>query len=247
MPKQSADILHAVKNKSRANSARFLAFGMVVCMLLASTRNGLATELTYIEPDAIDVPSLLAPPPEKGSPEAAADLEEVQWVSQHASASDKAAAMSEKKFTVFNFREAVGGNFTPDHLPQTALFFKRVQKEAAAVVDSSKDIYERPRPFVVDPSLASGSLESSFSYPSGHSTETMTLGLVLAELFPDKKEAILAHARLMGWHRVEIARHYPTDIMAGRVLAQAIVRKMNENAAFQHDLAQARAEIAGLK
>jgi acid phosphatase (class A) len=72
----------------------------------------------------------------------------------------------------------------------------------------------------------------------------MTLGLVLCEVFPDKKDAILAHARLMGWHRVQIARHYPTDIYAGRVLAQAIVRELDANPQFQHDLAEVKAEVA---
>ncbi|HMD53742.1 MAG TPA: phosphatase PAP2 family protein, partial [Phycisphaerae bacterium] len=87
-------------------------------------------------------------------------------------------------------------------------------------------------------------LEKSYSYPSGHSTESMVLALVLAGVFPDKHDAIIAEARNIGWHRVEIARHYPTDIYAGRVLAQAIVREMNKNPDFQHDLAAAKAEIA---
>ena len=41
-----------------------------------------------------------------------------------------------------------------------------------------------------------------------------------------------------------IARHYPTDIYAGRVLAQAIVRQMKKSDAFQKDFAAAKAEIA---
>ena len=72
----------------------------------------------------------------------------------------------------------------------------------------------------------------------------MVLALVLADLFPDKHDAILAEARAIGWHRVEIARHYPTDIYAGRVLAQAIVRQMKKSDAFQKDFAEAKAEIA---
>jgi hypothetical protein len=39
-------------------------------------------------------------------------------------------------------------------------------------------------------------------------------------------------------------RSYPTDIYAGRVLAQAIVRKLKENPDFQKDFAGAKAEIA---
>jgi len=45
---------------------------------------------------------------------------------------------------------------------------------------------------------------------------------------------------------VEIARHYPTDIYAGRVFAQAIVREMKRNAGFQTDFAGVKAELAAL-
>jgi len=72
----------------------------------------------------------------------------------------------------------------------------------------------------------------------------MVLALVLADLFPGKHDAIVAEARSIGWHRVEIARHYPTDIYAGRVLAQAIVKQMEKNDDFQKDLAGAKAEIS---
>jgi acid phosphatase (class A) len=67
---------------------------------------------------------------------------------------------------------------------------------------------------------------------------------VLADLIPEKHDAIIAEARSIGWHRVEIARHYPTDIYAGRVLAQAIVKQMVKSDAFQKDFTEAKAEIA---
>ena len=114
------------------------------------------------------------------------------------------------------------------NLPKTAAFFEKVQKDAAAVTDGGKDFFKRPRPYTTDPSLANGKLEKSFSYPSGHSTESMVLALVLADLLPDKHDAIIAEARTIGWHRVQIARHYPTDIYAGRVLARAIVKQFKK-------------------
>ena len=193
------------------------------------------------KPDAI---TLLAPPPLPDSPEQAADMAEVRAVCQAAPSNDVTIAFTEKKFSIFNFTPAIGAFFVPGKFPQTEAFFHRVQKDAESVTDQAKDFYKRPRPYVLDPSLASGKLEKSFSYPSGHSTESMVLALVLAEVFPDKHDAIVAEARNIGWHRVEIARHYPTDIYAGRVLAQAIVREMNKNFQFQQDLAAARAEVA---
>ena len=197
--------------------------------------------LTGKKPDAV---ALLAPPPLPGSDEQTADLNEVRAVYHAATPEDNALAAKWHTFDAFTFTPAIGAFFVSSNLPVTAAFFYRVQADAEAVTDKAKDFYKRPRPYTTDPSLANGKLEKSFSYPSGHSTESMVLALVLADLFPDKHDAIIAEARSIGWHRVMIARHYPTDIYAGRALAQAIVKQMQKNDDFQKDFAEAQAEIA---
>ena len=202
------------------------------------------TALNYLKDGKPDAAAVLPPPPLLDSAEQAADLEEVKLVYHAASDADKAAAHSEKKFSVFNFTEAAGAFLVETNLPKTTAFFEKVQADAETVTDAGKDFFKRPRPYTADPSLANGKLETSFSYPSGHSTESMVLALVLAELLPDKHDAILMHARLMGWHRVEIARHYPTDIYAGRVLAVAIVKQFKKSDAFNQDFDAAKAELA---
>jgi acid phosphatase (class A) len=202
------------------------------------------SHLQYLSDGKPDAIALLAPPPLPGSPEQAADMAELVAVYHACTSNDMAAAYSEKKFSIFNFTPAIGDFFQPGKFPKTEAFFERVQKQAETVTDQAKDFYRRPRPYTTDPSLANGKLEKSFSYPSGHSTESMVLALVLADLFPDKHDAIIAKARNIGWHRVEIARHYMTDIYAGRVLAQAIVREMKTNPDFQKDFAEVQAEIA---
>jgi acid phosphatase (class A) len=203
-----------------------------------------AAETAYLADGKPDAIALLAPPPLAGSPEQAADMAEVKAVYHAANSNEIAAAYSERKFSIFNFTPAIGDFFQPGRFPKTEAFFHRVQNGAETVTDDTKDYYKRSRPYAVDPGLANGKLETSFSYPSGHSTESMVLALVLADLFPDQHDAIIAKARSIGWHRVEIARHYPTDIYAGRVLAQAIVREMKTNPDFQKDFAEAKAEVS---
>ena len=200
--------------------------------------------LNYLEPGQPDAATLLAPPPLLDSPEQAADLDEVRAVYHAATSNDIAAAYAEKKFSVFNFTDAVGSYFVETNLPKTAAFFEKVQLDAETVTDLGKDFFKRPLPFTTDPSLANGKLEKSFSYPSGHSTESMVLALVLADLVPDKHDAIIAHARNIGWHRVQIARHYQSDIYAGRVLAKAIVKQFQQSEAFKKDFAEVQAELA---
>ena len=113
---------------------------------------------------------------------------------------------------------------------------------AAAVTDLGKILLPPPAPLRHRPSLANSKLKTSFSHPSGHSTGSMTLALVFADLVPDKHDEIIAYARLMGWHRVQIARHYPTDMYAGSVPAQAIVRELKKSDGFKTDFAAAKAE-----
>ncbi len=223
---------------------RQYGFIAVLCLSLLPLFAKDAKDTRYLPEGKPDAIALLAPPPLPDSQEQSADLQEVRDVSHAASSSDLAAAKAESKFTIFTFTPAIGDFFQPGKFPKTEAFFNHVQGDAESVVDNAKDHWKRPRPYAVDPSLASGKLEKSFSYPSGHSTESMTLALVLADLFPDKHDAIIAVARGIGWHRVEYARHYPTDIYAGRVLAQAIVAQMKKNKDFQKDFAEAQAEVA---
>ncbi|HEY3763089.1 MAG TPA: phosphatase PAP2 family protein [Verrucomicrobiae bacterium] len=205
------------------------------------------THLHYLAAGQPDVVALLAPPPLPGSPEQAADMQTVQEVYHACGSNDMAVAYSQKKFDIFNFTPAIGDFFQRGKFPQTEAFFHKVQSDAETVTDQAKDHYKRPRPYFTDPTLANGKLETSYSYPSGHSTESMVLALVLADLFPDQHDAIIGTARTIGWHRVMIARHYPTDIYAGRVLAQAIVEQMKKSGDFQEDFAAAKAELAHAK
>jgi len=199
--------------------------------------------LSYLKEGKVNASAILPPPPLPGSPEQAADMDTVRAVSKAASSKDVAAANLETNVSAFIFTPAVGPFFSKENLPVTTSFFAKVLDDTEAIEDGGKEFFHRPRPCTTDPTLASGKLEKSFSYPSGHSTRSTVLALVLADLFPAQREAILAQARQIGWHRVQIARHYPTDVYAGRVLAQAIVREMKENPRFLSDFATVEKEI----
>ena len=232
-------------NLSTKPARAFRQFGFVATLCFSLAALPLcAKDLHYLPKNKPDAITLLAPPPLADSPEQAADLREVREVHEAASASDLTAAKEESKFSIFTFTPAIGDFFQPGKFPVTETFMHNVLSDAGVVIDGAKDYWKRPRPYVIDPSLASGKLETSFSYPSGHSTGSMVLALVLADLFPDKHDAIIAVARDIGWHRVEYGRHYATDVFAGRVLAQAIVREMKKDPDFQRDFAAAQAEIA---
>lgn len=93
----------------------------------------------------------------------------------------------------------------------------------AAVTDyAMKFIIGRARPSGLIPSM----IETSFSFPSGHSTAAMALygfmTYILCILFPEKKPIIVAVALLVigsiGFSRLYLGLHFPSDVLAGYIL-----------------------------
>ena len=174
---------------------------------------------------------LLMPPPLPDSSEQVGDLAEVRYVHTHHTTNEEAAADAERKgASLVFFKPLIGDFFQLDQLPKTKAFFQHVIGDAARTVNLAKEHWKRKRPDVVDPSLDDGRPVKEFSYPSGHSAGGMTYALVLAEIFPDKRDALIAEGRDLGWHRVVIAKHYPTDVFAGCVLAQAVLTRLPRRA-----------------
>ena len=131
-----------------------------------------------------------------------------------------------------------------ESLPKTKAFFEHILKETKAITNIGKNHWKRTRPYADDPEIHSPKPEKSFSYPSGHSTRGTVCAAVLADLFPEKRDAILAAGCAVGWHRIQIGVHYPSDVYAGRVLGHAIAQNLFLSESFQEDLAEVRAELA---
>jgi acid phosphatase (class A) len=212
-------------------------------LLLLFVAPRLLADSYYLAPDRPDGIALLAPPPEVGSAEAAADLASARAIFKGRTPAEAARAAKDSSLSIFLFAPAIGPFFQPGNLPKTEALFKKVKKDIGAPINIPKDHWKRRRPYQLDEQLSLGPLEPSYGYPSGHSTRGTVHALLLAELFPERKAAILAIGRNIGWDRVLIGKHFPTDVYAGRVLGQAMVRELLASPAFQRDLAEAKAEV----
>lgn len=87
------------------------------------------------------------------------------------------------------------------------------------VVEAAKWLLGRDRPPLVD-QLAT---VSSHSFPSAHAAGTMTVWVALAMLFPARRQFLLplalAMAFTIGWSRIALGVHWPSDVIAGFGLA----------------------------
>lgn len=190
---------------------------------------------------------LLMPPPEPDSDEQAADLASARAVFRARTPAEEARAVKQASLSFYNFAPAIGPSFVPGRYPQLEKLFLTVRTNITEAIDIPKDHWQRQRPYELDETLQFGRPERCPSYPSGHAARGVVQSFLLAELFPDKREAILAIGREIGWDRVLIGKHFPTDIAAGRVLGKAIVRELMANPTFQRDWAAVKAEVKAVR
>jgi membrane-associated phospholipid phosphatase len=199
----------------------------------------------FIRTDDFDFAKLLPAPPPPGSLAAAADLAAVLQAQVWRTPAQVAWARRAAAYHLFDFADVLGPWFTPDHLPRTAALLKAVDADLHMGIDDSKRTFGRPRPFLVDRRVQPCVKPTAGpSYPSGHATGFFVEAAVLAKIFPERQTALFDFAERLAWGRVLGGVHFPTDIVGGRLLAAAIVRRLDASAPFNAAVDGCRLEVA---
>lgn len=198
----------------------------------------------YIDATVFEIPRLLSPPPANDSAETRAELDEMLRIQASRSSEAAERSVQDAGVSVFRFADVIGPQFTEQKLPVVKAFFARLLEDEGLIVGPAKDAFDRPRPFVLEPRLQPLiARPKSSSYPSGHSTWGYTMGLVLAQMLPEKRNEIMTRAKEYAHNRVVVGVHYPSDVAAGEHAASAFVAMLFISPRFRADLADATAEL----
>lgn len=77
----------------------------------------------------------------------------------------------------------------------------------------------RSRPFRVIPGvIARAPPLDEYSFPSGHTLQAISLGIVAAHGFPVLALPLMLFALLVATSRVVLGLHYPSDVLAGTII-----------------------------
>jgi acid phosphatase (class A) len=216
----------------------------IVFILLAITdvsRVQGATEISGSQV-AVDPAALIGPPPVSGSDEANADLAIVLWLQRTRTPGQVTQAQNEVKIGLETFASVLGPGFDTAAHPRTRALIERLHAEASALVDQARGHFARPRPFVADRRVEPAvKADSTPSYPSSHGTRGILYARVLAELAPSRREALIEAGRSVGYHRVLAGVHYPSDVLAGQRLGEAVADGLLATPAFRAEIADIRA------
>jgi acid phosphatase (class A) len=218
-----------------------LAFGAL--QLLAAPEAG-----RYLRTQDFDATKVIPVAPKDDSLTTIADLEVVYQVQQRRIPEQLAISNYFADNTVFQYDSAIGTWFTAANLPKTSELFLQVYADRFAISSKGKEVWNRPRPPLLDARIhAAAPLPKSGSYPSGHSTQAFLWAGLLAEVFPEHRAALRERAELVAWSRVVAGVHYPSDIVAGRILGDQLVKEFLKVPAFRAALDEVRAEVAAYK
>jgi acid phosphatase (class A) len=199
---------------------------------------------SYLDRTAVDAVKLLPGPPSATSQEARDELDLMLLIQEKRTKQDVARCESEVKLKVDAFQSVLGPWLSEKNVPRLAKLFASLETDSKRFSDPAKREYHRPRPEREEPRIHVPILdETTFAYPSGHATRGMLYALILAELAPDHRQALLDRGREIGWDRVVAGLHHPSDIMAGRVLGQALAQSLVADPKFQPELADLKAEL----
>ena len=198
----------------------------------------------------------LPAPPDTTSMAFFYDIERHQWgKSLRATARGRQAASDADQSPAAlasQFSEAFGQTITKEATPELFRLVELLDSDCGNATYTVKKKYLRKRPYVqFNETTAIPASEAKYrptgSYPSGHSATGWGVALVLAEINPDRQEAILLRGYEIGQSRVIAGYHYQSDVDIARLAGSAAIARLHADEGLQKQLTKAKREFARLK
>ena len=194
-----------------------------------------APPVGYLAANPIDTYRILPPAPVAGTPRYEADRTVFKdtrkleggprW--KLAQNDDNSAAIMK------DLSCALGVEITARNAPTLAVMIPRIGRDSGRLTNLPKDQFKRQRPFLVDDGPICIARPESYDYPSGHVTWSWTIGLIMAELAPDRATDILVRARAFGESRLVCGVHNLSAVEAGRTNGSVVVAALHGEPAFR--------------
>ena len=206
----------------------------------------------YVDQTIFKIEAILPPPFEEGSNQSKLELEVMKSKIAKLDSSQKNLAIKDALNLSVSFFSDVLPGFDIDKLPKTKKLFDNVKFNAGYESKLFKNYFMSKRPYQVDSNIqacvppAPDNLNRS--YPSGHTTLGYAMGIILAELIPEKSKLIMERARLYGENRINCGAHFPSDVSGGQVLGTLVAKELLKNNEFQLLMKASKEELtsAGL-
>src|SRR5262245_47506336 len=219
----------------RSNRSRTCAAALA--LLFLSSFPAAASDPSCPTP-AVPLGVLLMPPPKPDSAQTKAELQELQRVQESRSPDQVKHVKDDDHRSIERFLGGIG--IKVESLSASARrFFDCIDVSVRHSVHEAKSTFDRTRPYRLPHNnlrpLKTLSDRDSASYPSAHATYGAALGMVLAEMIPEKREALYKRIQDYGYSRIVSGVHFRSDVYAGNVAGAAIAASLMSNETFRNE------------
>ena len=234
---------------------RRIFFILVAAMMTALVYAG--TPEVYIPAEQLPhLLSIMPAPPAFNSPEFAFDEVRYNWGKEQRQDSVRLAIAiadaewNDLELVLNRWQEAFGMPISEVATPHIYALLVNSITTVDPMRIEPKAYYHRQRPFEryddTMPSHEESSLRGEGSYPSGHSLRGWLIGLVLAQVAPERTEAILARSWEYCNSRVIVGAHWQSDVDHSRTAASVGFCALQGSDRFRAQLVEAQREYQAL-
>jgi len=213
--------------------------------LFGSFEPAFAGDPSCVDP-AVPLSALLMPPPKHDSAQTKAELQELLRLQEARTSDQVRHARDDDRRTVESFLEGIG--IKAGTLSSSAThFFDCIAEAVEHAVREAKLTFVRTRPYRLPDNklhtLKKLSDRDSSSYPSGHATYGTVIGLILAEMLPEKKDDLYKRIQDYGHSRLVSGAHFRSDVYAGKIAGAAIAASLLSKEDFQSQFKEVKSEL----
>lgn len=197
----------------------------------------------FLSTESLGRVALMPPVPARHSATDRADYAEIlrQQSSRTPEDVKRAAAVVDVKLATLFGKPY--GPLTAAEVERWSPFFTRVQWDTDYWVQETKKLNRRLRPYQADKRVQPAVYkEWTRAYPSGHAAISRIFARVLAKLDPAREAAFMARAEQIASDRVLAGVHHPSDLAAGKALAEKVLVALWSNPAFRREFGRLQRE-----
>jgi len=210
---------------------KFKIAGLLLCLnftFSACAQIGLSNS----NPDDV-----LAPYPAIGSIEEKEDIAQLLYFQNTRTKEQCEVAAREASSSLENFFGGLKGPLSKDEVSKVQKNIKWLTVKTGSQILYNKRKFNRPRPYVTHPEVKPCiELESSKSYPSGHTVLSRVYARILAVIYPERSIQFLKRADEIAMNRIIGGVHHPSDIVAGKILGDVLADDYLSDNEFYNEL-----------
>lgn len=191
----------------------------------------------YAQYDLLDNSDTIGPYPAIGSVEAKEEIEEMLYLQEHRSQEDCDAAELQSSANLETLFGGKNGSLTNAEVAKVKKKLRLITIKSGVEIYFVKREFKRPRPYITHPEIKPCiELETSKSYPSGHTTLARVYARLLAIIYPERAAVFQQQGDQAALNRVIGGVHHPSDIIAGKKLGDILADEYLADSKFKREL-----------